>query len=132
MDCPTCKKGLIILELDQIEIDYCWSCRGIWLDEGELELLLAGTTEKDTLLSSFEKDTTCKERKLRCPLCRGGMEKMLCGIDDKKIRIDKCKKNEGYWFDRGELEGIIKLACYGKASKILDLLKNIFSAHFLL
>ncbi len=127
MDCPTCKKGLIILELDQIEIDFCHSCGGIWLDEGELELLLAGTVERDSLLSSFEIDVTGEEKKVKCPLCRERMEKMFCGIDENKIRIDKCKKNEGYWFNKGELESIIKLASCGKESRILDLLKNTFS-----
>jgi len=34
MICPVCKKPMLVLELQQIEIDYCQECGGIWLDEG--------------------------------------------------------------------------------------------------
>lgn len=53
MDCPVCKEPMIVLELNEVEIDYCSSCRGIWLDAGELALLLEDTEKKDRLLSSF-------------------------------------------------------------------------------
>ena len=37
MDCPVCKESaMITLELDDVEIDYCTQCEGIWLDAGEL------------------------------------------------------------------------------------------------
>ena len=39
MLCPVCDDEMLILELDGVEIDCCDECRGIWLDEGELELL---------------------------------------------------------------------------------------------
>ena len=39
MDCPACKEPLIVLELNEVEIDNCVSCGGIWLDKGELERL---------------------------------------------------------------------------------------------
>ena len=45
MNCPVCKNPMVVLELDQIEIDHCLHCGGIWLDAGELELLLE--TEED-------------------------------------------------------------------------------------
>ncbi len=40
MNCPVCKEPMIVLELDEVEIDHCISCGGIWLDAGELELLI--------------------------------------------------------------------------------------------
>ena len=40
MDCPVCKDAMIVMELNEVEIDHCLSCSGIWLDAGELELLL--------------------------------------------------------------------------------------------
>ena len=43
MKCPVCKgvKGvMIIVEHEQIELDYCNDCAGIWFDHGELDLLL--------------------------------------------------------------------------------------------
>lgn len=41
MQCPVCKDPqLVIAERQGIEIDYCPSCRGVWLDRGELDKLI--------------------------------------------------------------------------------------------
>ncbi|MFN3192360.1 MAG: zf-TFIIB domain-containing protein [Aureliella sp.] len=40
MDCPTCDAKLSITHRENIEIDYCPECRGIWLDRGELDKLI--------------------------------------------------------------------------------------------
>lgn len=41
MNCPSCKdEKLVMTERQNIEIDYCPSCRGIWLDRGELDKLI--------------------------------------------------------------------------------------------
>jgi uncharacterized protein len=37
MKCPTCSCDLLMSERQGIEIDYCPSCRGVWLDRGELD-----------------------------------------------------------------------------------------------
>jgi Zn-finger nucleic acid-binding protein len=41
MHCPVCKDPkLVISERQGIDIDYCPSCRGVWLDRGELDKLI--------------------------------------------------------------------------------------------
>ena len=40
MKCPNCNETLLMTERSKIEIDYCPSCRGVWLDKGELDKLL--------------------------------------------------------------------------------------------
>ncbi len=41
MKCPTCiDTPLVMSERQGVEIDYCPTCRGIWLDRGELDKLL--------------------------------------------------------------------------------------------
>lgn len=40
MKCPNCNETLLMAERNQIEIDYCPSCRGVWLDKGELDKML--------------------------------------------------------------------------------------------
>ena len=43
MKCPVCKDvTLLMSERQGVEIDYCPECRGIWLDRGELDKLIAG------------------------------------------------------------------------------------------
>lgn len=45
MQCPVCKDPqLLISERQGIEIDYCPSCRGVWLDRGELDKLIEKAT----------------------------------------------------------------------------------------
>jgi hypothetical protein len=45
MQCPVCKDlQLVISERQGIEIDYCPSCRGVWLDRGELDKLIDKAT----------------------------------------------------------------------------------------
>ncbi len=42
MKCPTCPdSALLITERQGVEIDYCAKCRGVWLDRGELDKLIA-------------------------------------------------------------------------------------------
>lgn len=38
--CPACKVDLIMSERQGIEIDYCPTCRGVWLDRGELDKII--------------------------------------------------------------------------------------------
>ncbi len=40
MKCPNCNETLLMMERNQIEIDYCPSCRGVWLDKGELDKMI--------------------------------------------------------------------------------------------
>ena len=40
MACPTDGTTLVMSERQGIEIDYCPSCRGVWLDRGELDKII--------------------------------------------------------------------------------------------
>jgi uncharacterized protein len=40
MKCPIDQADLVVTERQGIEIDYCPSCRGVWLDRGELDKII--------------------------------------------------------------------------------------------
>ena len=41
MKCPVCPEAVLVMSDRQgVEIDYCPSCRGVWLDRGELDKLM--------------------------------------------------------------------------------------------
>jgi Zn-finger nucleic acid-binding protein len=41
MKCPVCKEtNLVMADRQNIEIDYCPQCRGVWLDRGELDKII--------------------------------------------------------------------------------------------
>ena len=52
MDCPVCSEPMIVLEYDRVEVDYCVSCQGLWLDAGELELLFGDESACAAYLAS--------------------------------------------------------------------------------
>ncbi len=55
MKCPRCEAVLEEKDRDGITIDVCQQCRGIWLDRGELERLIArATAEQDGLESRYD------------------------------------------------------------------------------
>jgi Zn-finger nucleic acid-binding protein len=126
MDCPDCKNAMITLELGGVEIDYCTNCGGIWLDAGELELLLNDPGKAKILLDSFRVDSASTERLKKCPICDKKMQKIVVGSSKPVLLIDKCRRGDGLWFDKGELQDIFDRAELDEDNKIQTLLNDIF------
>lgn len=122
MNCPACKNPMVILELNQVEIDYCSECKGIWLDNGELDLIFS-TSDRKEISKSFSIKNDFDEIKRRCPNCKKKMDKVE--FESTGIIIDKCIDEHGVWFDSGELKSILKTA-EKQNSRIIDMLKEIF------
>ncbi len=43
--CPNCQEGMREISRRGVMIDICPKCRGVWLDRGELEKLMAAVRE---------------------------------------------------------------------------------------
>ncbi len=126
MDCPVCKTAMIVLEIEEVEIDYCTDCAGIWLDTGELELLLEDFEQAAAVLQSFA-PAQSDETPRKCPICLKKMDKVLVGeADGKRELIDRCPKGHGLWFDRGELKDILTMAEFDSEGRVKELLGGIF------
>ena len=110
MKCPACNNLMIVVEHENIELDYCANCSGVWFDEGELELLLEtmeleGTSlSLDDILTSPEAESAEKKRK--CPICGTKMKKATVG-HEPEVLIDVCSRGDGLWFDSGEVGQLI-------------------------
>ncbi len=128
MDCPVCKNAMIALELAEVEVDYCTDCGGIWLDAGELELLLGNSERAEQLLNSFKINTLISEKRRKCPICLKKMQKSTVDISPPALNLDKCSKGDGLWFDKGELQDIISRAVLDKDNKIQKLLADMFGS----
>ena len=126
MDCPVCKNAMITLELDDVEIDHCFDCGGIWLDAGELELLLDEPEKARSLLKSFSVDSASAEARRKCPICDKKMQKVIVGDSKPILLIDKCRRGDGLWFDDGELHDIFDRAKLDEDNRIQKLLSNMF------
>ena len=117
---------MITLELEDVEIDYCTDCGGIRLDAGELELLLNEPDKAKGLLDSFRIDSESGERIRKCPICDKKMQKVIVGSSKPVLLIDKCRRGDGLWFDKGELQDIFDRAELDEENKIQKLLSDIF------
>lgn len=111
MICPVCRLDMMVVEYHNIELDYCNTCRGVWFDSGELELLLksqgleAPRAFLDDILISEE--AASAEKKRKCPICGGKMKKTAIG-EQPQILIDVCRDEHGLWFDGGEVAQLIR------------------------
>ena len=108
MFCPKCKKEMIVVERNDVELDYCMFCEGFWFDWGEWNILCKKLIAQDFLDSPSDvydiPAAITGEKPRRCPVCGEKMEKfMLCG----DILIDRCKNRHGLWFDKNEFSACV-------------------------
>lgn len=135
MQCPVCKTSMAILEHRDIELDYCLTCKGVWFDAGELELLFEAAGARDfremldTLLKQPEAATD--EKKRRCPICRKKMKKVSAG-DNSPVVVDVCPDDDGVWLDHREIDELVKTMAQRTApgdsntQVVLDFLADVF------
>jgi len=137
MVCPVCKCDMIVVEYHNIELDYCNSCKGVWFDSGELELLLKsqGLEEPqsffDDILSSQE--AASLEKKRKCPICGRKMKKTAIG-EQPRILIDVCGHGHGLWFDGGEVTQLLRNLAgkhppqHDSGAQVTSFLEEVFEA----
>jgi len=118
---------MITLELADVEIDYCVDCGGIWLDAGELELLLDDPRKAAALLASFQEEPSATERVRKCPICDKRMAKVVVGRSKPALLIDKCRRGDGLWFDSGELKDVLDRGQIDEDSRVQKLLADMFA-----
>lgn len=115
--CPKCDEALILMEIYGIEIDFCNSCRGIWLDDGELESLVRMSTppeEKTQEIRLFDKFQEVKpdknHREYRCPRCDRYMKEIVYDPNsNSELKIEICPRKDGIWFDANELQHLLEI-----------------------
>ena len=121
MLCPIKHTPMLALELEGVEIDYCTHCGGIWLDAGELALLLGDDAAAQALLESLQPQPK-HGRRLRCPVCGKKMNPVAAG----EVTIDRCPHGHGIWFDRGELPAIIRHGSLNPEHRVARFLDDMF------
>jgi Zn-finger nucleic acid-binding protein len=137
MICPVCKSDMIVVEYHEIELDYCNECRGVWFDAGELELILQtlGLESEHTLFTHMlQSPPAATSEKLRkCPICGRKMRKTNLG-GQPELLVDLCSREDGIWFDGGEVAQLIKQLAQGQAGeeqpqqKLINFLGEVFQA----
>ena len=135
MDCPKCLGILEEKEIENVKVDVCWVCEGIWFDKNELEKVLEADSRDFNTIDVDRGDFDGKEavgmakefdgKAGKCPRCENKQE--LERKDYKnKIFADECPKCEGIWLDGGEIHKLRNRALVKIYNKICHI-KDSFS-----
>ena len=64
LDCPVCANDLLTLDFDELAVDGCKNCGGVWLDRGELALALdrIGAIGDPELIVTLAQAVAAKQR----------------------------------------------------------------------
>jgi Zn-finger nucleic acid-binding protein len=110
---------MLLLHFKEVEVDYCERCRGIWLDEDELETLLRGDTHDPFLHLLEQTGAPSTAARCLCPRC----DAKLNEFQVNHLVLDRCPRGHGLWFDAGELR---QLLAQSGASKTVAFLNDLF------
>ncbi|MEW5945942.1 MAG: zf-TFIIB domain-containing protein [bacterium] len=130
MNCPICRTGMVVVEYNEVELDHCMECGGVWFDRDELSHLLSGVNLRveDLHMKAAPRAELAarNERPRRCPLCRRKMKKLAVGESDAVV-VDRCDRHGGYWFDGGELPSVVRKSFpNGEWKNVVDFISTLF------
>jgi Zn-finger nucleic acid-binding protein len=99
--CPQCNVDMVNTKFQQIEIDRCPQCKGIWFDILEHQELkqVPGSEQIDSGASNAQ--PTGEGKILDCPRCHIRMSPTH-DADQPHIVYEKCSHCCGVFFDAGE------------------------------
>lgn len=98
MKCPIDQTDLVMTERQGVEIDYCPTCRGVWLDRGELDKIIDRSEEMNVGRSS-----TPVRREFESPTV-GGMRGKVRPLDSRDV-YESDRSRERDYDDDGRTYG---------------------------
>jgi Zn-finger nucleic acid-binding protein len=95
MKCPKCQtETLGEFLVEDVAVDRCSTCDGIWFDAQELSQLIAS-------LRRGSADEQADDKKGHCPRDESELLRVFSAID-KSVVLDACPECRGIWLDGGE------------------------------
>ena len=121
MKCPKCGGSMHTINYQNVEIDRCSECNGIWFDILEAQDLkkLAGSEVIDIGDKKVGKLLNENNIDISCPKCKAKLLRMV-DAQQPHIWYEACPICYGTYFDAGEFIDF-------KKHTILDLLKDMFT-----
>ena len=141
MNCPKCPGKLKKELIENVPIDYCWVCEGIWFDRDELEQVIQKDSRDFDFIDLGRKNFDGKEikdleknldiKEGTCPKCADGTLLVRKEYkDNKDVNVDVCPKCLGVWLDGGEILRLRKrflVDIKGRLDCCMQFLKLYFS-----
>jgi len=104
MKCPKCKtETLAVFKVEEVAVDRCSSCDGIWFDAQELGELLAEDARMVAALRRGGTHDGLDGKKGACPRDAGELLRVYSAVD-RTVILDACPDCRGIWLDGGEFE----------------------------
>jgi uncharacterized protein len=102
MDCPKCDSIMEVVTYQNIQVERCTQCRGIWFSEAEHKILkkISGSGDIDTGSADLGKEYDTIEV-VACPVCAETMER-VADTFQPHIHYEVCQRGHGVFFDAGE------------------------------
>ena len=102
MKCPKCQSETLVgHKIEDVGVDRCSSCEGIWFDAQELGELLAEDAKQVASLRRGSVREELAGKKGNCPRDGGELLRVYSAIE-KTVIIDACPDCRGIWLDGGE------------------------------
>jgi Zn-finger nucleic acid-binding protein len=108
--CLKCTSVLDKARVDDVEVDHCPACGGLWLDHGEIERLsrkMASDVDRlRRVLAGIVAGPPAVPSEVQgsCPACQSqSVKEVALG----SIHIDFCTRCKGLFLDRGEIDAAI-------------------------
>ena len=102
MKCPKCEtETLGEYFVENVAVDRCSTCDGIWFDAHELSQLLAEDAQQIASLGRGSAHEQTDDKKGRCPRDESELLRVYSAID-KSVVLDACAECRGIWLDGGE------------------------------
>ena len=111
MECYKCNEQMNKRPYEGILADCCDSCGGVWVDSGELSILIGREEKKGQkeLMQEAKRETQSEAQHPLsvvgfCPKCQ---EEPLQTKYRSGVGIDQCPSCKGIFFDSGEMKKVV-------------------------
>ena len=107
MKCPKCRSATLdAVEVENVRVDRCPACSGIWFDAQELGQLLAQNAWPTDFLHRGDATPESSGKGGVCPRDAAPLLRAYSAMD-RSVILDTCPDCGGIWLDDGEYEKLL-------------------------
>ncbi len=109
------------IEVDEVVLDRCPSCAGIWFDNAEIGKV-TGRQSEIGKIDSIVPPHEAADPSIECPHCPNiALRKLVLSVEgDRQYEVYRCISCVGTWLNRGELKD-------EEDPRLAEVLQNYFS-----
>jgi Zn-finger nucleic acid-binding protein len=124
MRCVKCDGGLVTVRIDDVDVEQCDRCAGIWFDAHELTRVLR-RPHVEPLLGRGPLLPGDDERRGRCPRCKSEGYLVRVVSPRASIHVDTCSICGGKWLDGGEIDLLRRRTWGDRLRRLVDWVLNL-------